>query len=116
GLIFGALAIGVIASRAVVERRQQIGMLRAMGFSRALVRRSFLLESGAIITLGLLTGATLALWLAIGGARATYQDLPLPLVPIVLIFLGSFLAALVSTAPPAQAAARLPPAEALRYE
>lgn len=116
GLIFGALAIGVIASRAVVERRQQIGMLRVLGFSRALVRRSFLLESGVVITLGLLTGATLALWLATQVARATYQDMPLPLVPIALIFLGSFLTALVSITPPAQRAARLPPAEALRYE
>src|SRR5262249_3808934 len=45
GLIFGTLAIGVIASRAVVERRQQIGMLRALGFSRGQVRSSFLLEA-----------------------------------------------------------------------
>ncbi|HET8841972.1 MAG TPA: FtsX-like permease family protein, partial [Ktedonobacteraceae bacterium] len=32
GLLFGALALGVIMSRAVSERRQHIGMLRALGF------------------------------------------------------------------------------------
>ena len=116
GLLFGALAIGVITARAVVERRQQIGMLRALGFSRTLIRRSFLLEAGFIILLSLLIGASLALGLAAQVARATYQDFPFPVIPVVLILLGSFLAALLSTALPAWQAARLQPAEALRYE
>jgi ABC-type antimicrobial peptide transport system permease subunit len=116
GLLFGALAIGVITARAVVERRQQIGMLRALGFSRTLIRRSFLLEAGFIILLSLLIGASLALGLAAQVARATYQDFPFPVIPIVLILSGSFLVALISTALPAWQAAHLQPAEALRYE
>jgi len=116
GLLFGALAIGVITARAVVERRQQIGMLRALGFSGTLILRSFLLEAGFIILLSLLIGASLALGLAAQVARATYQDFPFPVIPVVLILLGSFLAALISTALPAWQAARLRPAEALRYE
>ncbi len=116
GLLFGALAIGVITSRSVVERRQQIGMLRALGFSRTLISRSFLLESGFVISLGLFIGAALALWFALQVARATYHDFPLPILPIVLILLGSFLVSFVSTTIPAQQASRLPPAEALRYE
>ena len=32
GLIVGVAALGVITARAVVERRQQIGVLRAIGF------------------------------------------------------------------------------------
>ncbi|HLJ32552.1 MAG TPA: FtsX-like permease family protein [Ktedonobacteraceae bacterium] len=116
GLLFGILAIGVIASRSVVERRQQIGMLRALGFSRTLVRRSFLLEFSFVILLSLLIGTTLALWLAYQVAHATYQNFPLPLWTIVLILAGSFLVALISTSLPANRAARLHPAEALRYE
>ncbi|MFN8537301.1 MAG: hypothetical protein U0232_07465 [Thermomicrobiales bacterium] len=34
GLVVGIAALGVVAFRAVVERRQQIGMLRAIGFGR----------------------------------------------------------------------------------
>lgn len=116
GLLFGALAIGVIASRAVVERRQQIGMLRALGFSRTLIQRTFLLESSFIILLGLLVGTSLALWLAFQIARATYQDFPLPILPVTLILLSVFLITLIGTTLPARKASRLPPAEALRYE
>jgi ABC-type antimicrobial peptide transport system permease subunit len=116
GLLFGALSIGVIVSRAVVERRQQIGMLRALGFSRGLVLRSFLLEFSFLIALGLLIGSGLAWWLAAQVARESSQDFQLPLLPVALLFLGSFLVALVCTVLPARRASRLPPAEALRYE
>ena len=34
GLIVGVAALGVISARAVVERRQQIGVMRAIGFRR----------------------------------------------------------------------------------
>src|SRR5207248_8432443 len=32
GLVIGVAALGVISARSVVERRQQIGVLRAIGF------------------------------------------------------------------------------------
>ncbi|HLW00018.1 MAG TPA: FtsX-like permease family protein [Ktedonobacterales bacterium] len=117
GLLFGVLSIGVIASRAVVERRQQIGMLRALGFSRTLVRRSFLIEASFVITVSLLVGASLAWWLAYQVARLVYtDDFPVPVLPVLMILLGSYVVAFVATLLPAHQAARLHPAEALRYE
>ena len=68
------------------------------------------------IGLSLAIGTALALWFAGRVARATYQNFPIPLGPIALILAGSFLVAILSTVVPAQRAARLPPAEALRYE
>ncbi len=44
GLVVGVAALGVISTRAVVERRQQIGMLRALGFQREMVSWIFLIE------------------------------------------------------------------------
>ena len=38
GLIVGIAALGVVSARAVVERRQQIGILRALGFRRRMIR------------------------------------------------------------------------------
>ncbi len=116
GLLLGTLAISLIISRSVIERRQQIGMLRALGFSRTLVRRSFLLEASFVITLGLLIGVALALWQAYEIDRPLYQSLPIPFIPVILILLGSYLITFISTILPARRAAQLPPAEALRYE
>ncbi|MDQ2684188.1 MAG: FtsX-like permease family protein, partial [Chloroflexota bacterium] len=41
GLFVGLAAVGVISFRSVVERRQQIGMLRAMGFQKNMVSSVF---------------------------------------------------------------------------
>ena len=38
GLVVGVAALGVISARSVVERRQQIGVLRAIGFRRRMVQ------------------------------------------------------------------------------
>ncbi len=64
GLIVGLAAIGVIAFRAVVERRQQIGVLRAIGFQSRAVSLSFLIETAFIVLLGCLSGTILGLLLA----------------------------------------------------
>src|SRR6185437_1973354 len=43
GLLVGIASLGVISFRSVVERRQQIGMLRAIGYQRNMIAASFLL-------------------------------------------------------------------------
>jgi len=61
GLVVGVAALGVISMRAVVERRQQIGMLRALGFQRTMVSWVFLIESSFVALLGISLGVGLAL-------------------------------------------------------
>lgn len=116
GLLFGVVALGVTMSRAVIERRQQIGMLRALGFSRSLVLCAFLVEAGFITTLSLFIGGALALWTAYQVTSSLYPDFPLPLVTLLLILLGCYIVTFLATALPARHAARVRPAEALRYE
>lgn len=116
GLLFGALSIGIITSRSVIERRQQIGMLRAIGFSRGLVLRSFLLEAGLVITLSLAGGTTLGLWTAYQITHTLYPDFFVPFPQLALILLGSYLITFISSSLPARKAAHVLPAEALRYE
>ncbi|MCX6045484.1 MAG: FtsX-like permease family protein, partial [Chloroflexi bacterium] len=61
GLLVGIAALGVISSRTVVERRQQVGMLRAIGYQARMVAFSFLLESSFIALTGIFIGAVAGL-------------------------------------------------------
>ena len=56
GLVVGIAAIGVLSVRAVVERRQSIGVLRAIGFKSSMIRAQFLIESSFITLLGIIVG------------------------------------------------------------
>ena len=56
GLVVGVAALGVISARAVVERRQQIGVLRAIGFRRGMVQAVFLIESSFIALTSIVVG------------------------------------------------------------
>jgi putative ABC transport system permease protein len=116
GVIFALLAIGIVTSRAVIERRHQTGLLRAVGLSRALVRRCFLLEAALTVTLGLLPAAALAWQLVARVTRLPGHPTPFPGLPAALLLAGGYTMALAATALPARRATRVPPAEALRPE
>ena len=64
GLVVGVAALGVISARSVVERRQQIGVLRAIGFQRGMVQLSFLLEASFIALTAIVIGSALGLTVA----------------------------------------------------
>ncbi len=122
GLVVGIAAVGVIAFRTVVERRQQIGMLRAIGYSRGQVALSFLLESSFVTLLGILTGLGLGIMLSYFLLTSkTMSDMGLhgfyvPWLEIIPICFIAYVAALIMTYIPSRQAARIPIAEALRYE
>jgi putative ABC transport system permease protein len=120
GLIVGIAGLGVISTRTVVERRQQIGMMRAIGYRRSHVQRSFLMESSFVALLGLLIGGLVGLWQSYQFfvTQRTLGDVVfhVPVLELVLILLGSYAATLLTTYLPARAAARVAPAEALRFE
>ena len=126
GLVVGVAALGVVTARAVVERRQQIGVLRAIGFQRRMVQASLLLESSFIALTAIIVGAGLGLIVAhnvISSSAATYAagsgvnlSLAVPWLTLGVIFLVVYLVALATTLIPARHAARVYPAEALRYQ
>ncbi len=121
GLLVGIAALGVIAARSVVERRQQIGVMRAMGFQRGQVRLSFLIESSFIalvgIGLGVALGSTLS-GVVIDSMRQDFAGITyqVPAATIILIVAVAYAASLLTTFLPARSASKVYPAEALRYE
>ena len=126
GLIVGIAGLGVISARAVVERWQQIGMLRALGYRGSLVQRSFLMESSLIAILGLTIGTTVGIWYSyrflitdgfVGNFPFASRILfHVPIIEIGGLLVLGYLATLLTTYLPARAASRIAPAEALRYE
>jgi ABC-type antimicrobial peptide transport system permease subunit len=115
GLVIGAVGMGVISVRNVSERKREIGMMRAIGFSRSQVVLSVLFELVVLGLIGLAIGVVNGLLISVGFANMMdtallipWQEIGLYLSIIVLIALGSGLI-------PAIVASRIPPAEALRY-
>ena len=123
GLIVGIAALGVVSARAVVERRQQIGILRALGFRQRMIQLSFLIESSFIALTAIVVGTALALIVSNNviddvASQASWEELQLavPWLNLALIFAAVYAAALLATLAPALRASRIYPAEALRYE
>jgi putative ABC transport system permease protein len=121
GLVVGIAALGVIAARSVVERRRQIGVLRALGFQKSMVQLSFLLESSFIALLGIVLGVALGAVLSIQIIDSMRDYFPaityqVPWVNIVVVVIIAYGASLLTTYLPARQASRIYPAEALRFE
>jgi putative ABC transport system permease protein len=133
-LIFGSLALtvaslGIVNTlvMAILERRREIGILKALGAADRDVRRLFFVEAGAMGLLGGVLGVAMG-WL-IGraltiGTNAYLKRQELPPIDIssihwwmVALAIGvSFFVSLAAGMYPASRAARLNPVEALRYE
>src|SRR5947199_4823026 len=108
GLIIGVAALGVITARAVVERRQQIGVLRAIGFQRRMVQASFLIESSFIALTAIVVGTGLGLLVSrnvIADSRRTpsweSMAVTVPWLTLGVIFLSVLVVALLTTLAPA---------------
>jgi putative ABC transport system permease protein len=126
GVLYGLLALAIVIAvlgiintlaLSVVERRREIGMLRAVGMARKQVRRTIYLESALIAVFGAIVGVALGLTfgalfvhtLRDGGLKHISVPWGQSVLMLVLAALVGVLAALW----PAVRAARTRPLEAL---
>ncbi len=121
GLLVGTAAVGVIAFRSVVERRQQIGMLRAIGYTRGSIALSFIMESSFIALLGIATGVGLAVLLSFNLLHSDDvsnidMGFIIPWWEIILTAAFAYLATFLMTLLPSRQASGIVIAEAIRYE
>ncbi|MCM6775764.1 FtsX-like permease family protein [Nocardia sp. CDC159] len=125
-ILYGLLALAVVIAvlgivntlaLSVVERRREIGMLRAVGMQRPQVRRSIYLESMLIAVFGAVVGVVLGLSLGVGFLR-TLRDLGIdqiavPWSQIALMLVGSGVVGVLAAVWPGVRAARTPPLAAI---
>jgi putative ABC transport system permease protein len=132
--IFGSLALAVATLgivntlvMAILERRREIGVLKALGAADSDVQQLFFVEAGVMgflggifgVTLGWLLGRAITVGTNLYLKRQSLNPIELSSVPWWLVILALLFAVLVSLGAglyPASRAAKLNPVDALRYE
>ena len=112
GLLLGTFGLAVVQIRSVLERQQELGLMRSVGFSLAKLSRMVLLESIWLLLVGLLVGIGAALVTTLphylfGGASIPWMDLAV-LFGLILVF--GLLAAWLAS----RTIARMPLVQSLR--
>ncbi len=122
-LLLGITALAITGTRAVIERRQQIGMLRALGCNQRLIQGAFLFESFLVGAIGSILGVVLGLILSNNIFAVDFFEqfntglvYSVPWEELGLIIGIALLAAFLGALLPAWQAGRITPAEAIRYQ
>jgi ABC-type antimicrobial peptide transport system permease subunit len=76
GLLLGSLGLGIVVLRNVLERRGELALLQAVGFSRPALRQLVLSEHWPLILLGVGIGVASALLAVLPSLRSGGSDLP----------------------------------------
>ncbi len=127
-MIYGLLALAIVIAvigivntlgLSVIERTREIGLLRAVGMSRAKLRRMIMLESVTIAVLGAILGMVLGLVIGVLLQRVLKDDLTslgLPFGQLVLFLVIAIVVGVLAAVIPAVRAARLNVLEAIATE
>jgi lipoprotein-releasing system permease protein len=129
-LIVGVACFNIFSSLTltVFEKQKDIALLRALGASEKGIRNIFLFQGFLVGTVGTLLGSLIGLaivwsqdtygWYALSAQSYIVSSLPVELrgADFILVALGSIGLATVGALIPARRAARIKPAQSLRYE
>jgi len=130
GLIVFVAALNILISliMMVMEKTKDVAVLISMGARRSQIRRVFMFQGVLIGVIGTIAGLIVGYGIAIAGARYHFITLSsevysidyLPFAPRaidgVLVAVVALFISFVATLYPSWSAARVLPAEALRYE
>jgi len=104
--------------KALYERKRLVGMLKAIGFTKAMVFRSFFWETSFIVIVGIALGyatGILSSFELMGLVPEVTIQIRIPWAQIFGIGLVFYFFSMLATLIPSYAASRLPPADSLRY-
>ncbi|KKO86117.1 ABC transporter permease [Corynebacterium ulcerans] len=119
GLAVVIAIIGIINTLAlnVIERRQEIGMLRAVGTQRRQIRTMISIESVQIALYGAVVGIVIGLGLGWAFLKVLSSQglgtISIPIAEILWLLVGSAVVGVVAALWPARRAAKTPPLDAI---
>jgi ABC-type antimicrobial peptide transport system permease subunit len=119
GLVVGTAGLALTSAKSVSERRNEIGILRSLGFKRSMVLQAFLLENLYISLSGTLLGVVFGLlvsFIFFGPVGGQGYGVVIPWLTIVVIVVTVLVATILSTAGPSIRAGRMRTVDALRVE
>jgi putative ABC transport system permease protein len=124
-LVIAAIGLANSLSLGVLQRRKEIGLLRALGFTRAQVRLMIFAEAVQLSAVGAIVGLVLGIFYGWAGANTAIASdghighLFAPSVPIaliVLVILGAGVLAIAAALLPSVNATRITPVAALAHD
>lgn len=113
-LLVGGIGIANVMVIAVLERRTEIGVRRALGATKRHVRMQFLVEAVMLSALGGVIGVALGILITRGYASVRDIVFAVPVEAIAAGVGASLLVGAIAGLSPASRAARLAPADAIR--
>jgi putative ABC transport system permease protein len=84
GLVLGSFGMGLVVARNVLERRGELALLRAVGFSRGLLRRILLIEHLYLLGFGLAGGLIAALAAVLPVVLHRGTELPIGFLAVLI--------------------------------
>lgn len=85
GLILGTIGLGIVVLRNVLERRGELAVLRAVGFSRPMLRQLIFTEHTLLLAGGFLVGTIAALFAILPMWFTLKNEIPFPFLSITLL-------------------------------
>lgn len=113
-IILGGAGLGIVLLRNASERRGELALLRAVGFSNRIILRLFLVEHGWLLGMGLVIGLGSGLVAVIPSLSTPGTQFPY--ISLVLIILGIILSGIGWIYLAAKLATRGEPMDGLREE
>lgn len=117
-ILIAALIITTTMMASVTERTREIGIFRAMGFRKTHIRKIILIEAVAVSGVSAIIGYLLGMIAAYGitPAFASYQiTISWNILLAAAVFAGAIALGILASLYPASRAAKLDPAESLRF-
>jgi len=97
GLLLGSIGVGMVVLRNTLERRSELGVLGAVGYSGAAIRRLVWSEHGVLLGLGLASGVVAALLAVLPGSSGALALAPMALLVIAVAASGALWVWIAST-------------------